>query len=373
MAILISFGDIVLGLLASYGSSTSQAVKLIQFICILYAYLRLPTKGIYWDVLLLGATAGFLGRIIEECCRLITEHPEADPTWYCLLIIAEPFWIVYGFTIVVCNYLKLKTFIKRAKYQKALKIFIIVGFVVYAGLRLFIGIQRFQLKIIYNRQIWLYHFPALFWLFFVELVMSSLVIYTCHRKSKEAGNTNLFKILMTSNLFVLFLCDIIALLIAITVLASFYYDIFGQIIVPMNNMKGAFPLFLAVDSLVCKITAKQNKVEEFGCPTCINGDTNMKTMEETMNVNDINVLVNLECDFGNTNEVDNQDKYDLINVCGDNSNDDIDVKSKWNPTSIEIVSDTSSTKRSLKNENKETTTNENFHEAINCNSFKSLD
>eukprot|EP00122_Pirum_gemmata_P010194 Pgem_evm1s9426 len=102
----VSDASIAYKIVSRFSKNGYQSVLAIQAIAVTFAYCRCGNKGLYWNTILAAAWAGFIGIMIETTAVLVTVDPpgcpeDVPPEMFSLFIVAEPFWIVLEFFILI--------------------------------------------------------------------------------------------------------------------------------------------------------------------------------------------------------------------------------------------------------------------------------
>jgi hypothetical protein len=241
-------------------------VILLQLICVALSYKRVRQQGPYWDTLLVASISGFIAVTLASIGNVVTRpsvendnFKELKQSLYILFIVCEPFWAIFEFSVIVCNYIKLACVLAPgSRLLRSLKPALLGTFLAFFACRIYIGCFRYLNKTVNEGRAWNIHTPAYICLFIPEMLVTALIIYTCCKRANHK-NEGIFHIksVLKSNFFILVTLDICGCFLTLASALVGVNSTFSVIVIPLNLAKSTFPLILTLDAVFIKMESRQ--------------------------------------------------------------------------------------------------------------------
>jgi len=215
-------------------------------------------QGKYWNVLLAGAIAGFIGTLFEGgTAAYVCRKGDINTPRHHLIsyLIVEVFWIVKEYSIPFLNLYKIKVF-SKGNVGKTAEYIIKILLIFFSGCRFYIGYERMIHGLLTTSETKYGHMAAHGIMGLADLVCTISIFYYINQYNQEfpgKSKTNIIKNYLQHSYYItIIFVDLTSILVSLmNGITEMYKDVIpNSFLNPFQSIKCAFILLLACDALI---------------------------------------------------------------------------------------------------------------------------
>ncbi|KAJ3247870.1 hypothetical protein HDU78_002951 [Chytriomyces hyalinus] len=243
-----------------------QWVELVGGALILYCYCLTTTseaKGYMWRTLLACGVSGICGILMETAFAAANDCGNTDPNLAYIIAFNEINWIIHEVTVVLYSLFKSLSVITNHALKNSVYMIMAVLGVIFAALRINIGVNRFKFNMLGNHEISVAHSWAFISWGIADLVIIVLLVMSTLTYMKNDAGSNIggaFKTILTSSIpriFVIFINTICIVIVGQFMNPSPTLSNFNHF---LWWVKGTYPLIMLIDILLTKDLLMKSKI-----------------------------------------------------------------------------------------------------------------